>query len=152
MFFASKQKLDQMDDAALGKRHDFLETIKKIGQALPSTGLFGGIVFGALALGSGAAKIAVALAFVGGAAVPAIIGITVGLLASVALDSVEKVQNARPSLAIAKKKEPAAKPAAAPAISNAPDLSDEFHAGVSKNVSAMKPLKFKTRPETPSVM
>lgn len=153
MFFASKQKLEQMTDAALDSRKGTLDTVKKLGEGLAKGSVGGGVLFGIIALLANASKFAVAVAFGAGAAVPVVAGIATVIFAAVELGRVEKVQASRPRAVPAKKQTAKdAAPAAAPALANAPDLGEDFHAGVKEGVAAMKPLKFKTRPQSPGVM
>ncbi|MEZ0226812.1 MAG: hypothetical protein ACAH83_19805 [Alphaproteobacteria bacterium] len=153
MFFATRQKLNQMTDAALDSRKGTFKAVKKLGEALAGGSIGGGILFGMIALLSNASKIMVAIAFGAGAVVPIVAGVVTVLFAGVELSRVEDAQSSRPRPA-AKTRAPKAKPAAAaaPAVTNAPDLSDAFHAGVDAKVSAMKPLRFKRQPDQTRVM
>lgn len=154
MLFASKQKLNQMTDAALESRKGAMGIAKIIGLAMVTAGGTGGaFAGGAIALFAGASKIGVVVAFVGGAVLPIVAGIAVAVMAGAAVSRIESVMGSRPRPAAAKKQpkaEPA--PATAPALANAPDLSDDFHAGVNGSVATMKPLKLKSRPEQQRVM
>lgn len=142
-----------MTDAALDSRKNTFDTVKKLGEGLAKGSIGGGVLFGIIALLANASKFAVAVAFGAGAAVPVVAGVAIVIFAVVELGRVEKVQASRPRPA-APKKQPMNDPvpAAAPALANAPDLGEDFHAGVKGNVAAMKPLKFKTRPQSPGVM
>ena len=152
MLFASRQKLDQMTDTALDQRHGFYQMLKGIGEGLRWLWIGGGVLCGGAALAMNASKLAVAVAFGAGAAVPVVVGFATVIIATLAVSQVESVQQSRPRASAAKTKDPEVKPGAAPALANAPDLSDEFHAGVSENVTAMKPLKLKARPDQSRVM
>lgn len=153
MFFATKQELNQMTDAALDSRKDTFKTVKKLGEALAKGSIGGGILFGMIALMANASKIMVAVAFGAGAVVPIVAGVVTVIFACVELERVEGTQASRPRLA-AKTRAPKSKPAAtaAPTVANTPDLSDEFHAGVNANVSAMKPIRFKRQPDQQRIM
>jgi hypothetical protein len=153
MFFAPKQKLNQMTDAALESRKSTMAFVKSIGEAVVTAGgTFGALLGGGIALLAGASKIMVAVAFGAGAAVPIVAGVAVAVLAGARISQIEGVINSRPRVSPVKKQQKKDPASAPPVLASAPDLGDVFHAGAKKDVTAMKPLKFKPRPQSPSVM
>ena len=139
MVFASRQSLKKMDDATLDKKGAIYARLKRWGGKIASPPSFFGLLALSIAvplLVSAVPATPFILLLMGGAAFASAALQFVGGTGLVQINDVKAERNQALQAA-------APQDGPAPAVTLLPDLSDDFHRGIT-NPSTMKPLRLKT--------